>query len=187
MAEGDAEYKKHQASDWRALISDAVRVLWPDFSNLARWIEAQVNAESAGDPRAESSAGAVGLLQLMPGTAAEMGVTNPYDPDQNLRGSIGYLKKQFVALDEIPAPLDRLLWSFAAYNCGRGFLDFNGGPINTCLELAKADEPRDWWRYDVGRYWLMHRDLVFRGLRPDYRQVWGYIKRIRAYYDWGHL
>lgn len=176
-----------RASNWRALILDAARDLWPDLSNLPRWIEAQCNAESGGDPAVVSPAGAIGLLQLMPDTATEMGVTRPSDPDQNIRGGIGYLKRQFVALDEIPTPLDRLLWSFAAYNCGRGFIDFNGGVVNTCLELAKADEPRDWWRYDVGRHWLMHRDLVFRGLRPDYRQVWAYVKRIRAYYDGGQL
>ena len=176
---------KYQASDWRPLITESIRVLWPDFPNVERWIEAQVSAESAGDPAAVSPVGAAGLLQLMPGTAGEMGVTDPINPEQNLKGGIGYLRKQFLALGEIPSSLDRLLWAFAAYNCGRGYLDFNGGPINTCLELAKADEPRDWWRYDTGRYWLMHRDLVLRGMRPDYRQVWAYVKRIRAYYEGG--
>jgi soluble lytic murein transglycosylase-like protein len=176
----DGSASARGAADWRALIEEAVALLWPDLPDDWRWILAQCQVESAGDPRAVSPAGAQGLLQLMPATAAKMGVENPFDPAQNLRGGIAYLKRQYGALAEVPAHVDRLLWSFAAYNGGRGYLDFNGAPANTCLELAKRDEPRSWSRWDVGRYWLMHRDLVVRGHRPDYRQIWHYVDRIRS-------
>lgn len=53
-------------------------------------VRAVIAAESAGNPRAVSSAGAVGLMQLMPGTAAALGV-NPWEPLDNLRGGIAYL------------------------------------------------------------------------------------------------
>ncbi len=171
---------RHSAADWRALIDQALAVLWPDLPDGWRWIVAQVQVESAGDPGAVSPVGALGLLQLMPATAAELGVSSPLDPSQNLSGGIRYLRAQYQALREVPAHVDRLLWSFAAYNAGRGYLDFNGGPVNTCLELASRDEPGSWWRWDVGRYWLMHRDCVVRGRHPDYRQAWQYVARIRA-------
>jgi hypothetical protein len=172
--------ERHSAADWRALVDEALAVLWPDLPDGWRWIIAQVQVESAGDPRAVSRVGAMGLLQLMPATASELGVSKPLDPTQNLSGGIRYLRAQYQALHEVPEHLDRLLWSFAAYNAGRGYLDFNGGAVNTCLELAARDEPAIWWRWDVGRYWLMHRDLVVRGRYPDYRQAWTYVARIRA-------
>jgi len=171
---------RHSAASWRGLVDEALAVLWPDLPDGWRWILAQIQVESAGDPQAASPVGAQGLLQLMPGTAAELGVTNPYDPTQNLRGGIDYLHRQYLALHEVPAHLDRLLWSFAAYNGGRGYIDFNGGPANTALELAHRDEPGSWWRWDVGRYWLMHRQCMVRGRYPDYRQIWQYVERIRS-------
>ncbi len=167
------------AADWRGLIEEMLASLWAGLPDGWRWILAQVQVESAGDPRAVSSAGAMGLLQLMPATASELGVSNPFDPAQNLSGGIRYLFTQYNALHEIPTHLDRLLWSLAAYNGGRGYLDFNGGPANTCLELAARDEPGAWWRWDVGRYWLMHRECIVRGHYPDYQQIWQYVSRIR--------
>ena len=53
-----------------------------------------VSQESGFDPNARSGAGAVGLTQLMPGTAAALGVTNPLDPAQSLQGGAKYLRQQ---------------------------------------------------------------------------------------------
>ena len=170
----------HSARDWQPLIVEALTVIWPGLPDGWRWILAQCQIESAGDPRATSPVGAQGLLQLMPATAAELGVENAFDPGQNLRGGITYLRRQYDALAEVPGHVDRLLWSFAAYNGGRGYLDFNGAPANSCLELAKRDEPHLWSCWGVGRYWLMHRDLVVHGHRPDYLQIWRYVDRIRS-------
>jgi hypothetical protein len=168
----------HGAADWRLLIEQSLVVLWPDLPDGWRWIVAQCQVESGGDPRAVSPAGAIGLLQLMPATAVEMGVLNSFDPAQNLQGGIKYLRRQYEALHHVLFHADRLCWSFAAYNAGRGYIDFDGGPVNTCLELARRDCPGEWWKWKVGRYWLMHRDLVVRGRRPDYLQVWNYVARI---------
>ena len=61
-------------------------------------VRAVVAAESAGNPRAVSSAGAIGLMQLMPGTAASLGV-DPWQPRENLRGGISYLGSLLRAFD----------------------------------------------------------------------------------------
>jgi len=55
--------------------------------------ESLVAAESAFDSSAVSSAGARGLAQLMPATARALGVTDPFDPEQNLRGGAKYLSQ----------------------------------------------------------------------------------------------
>ncbi len=67
--------------------------------------------ESSFDPRSRSSAGAIGIAQFMPSTAASMGV-NPYDPTSSIRGAARYL-------DQLGYRKNRLR-AFAAYNAGPG-------------------------------------------------------------------
>jgi soluble lytic murein transglycosylase-like protein len=80
-----------------------------------------VKQESGFNPSAGSGAGAKGLTQLMPGTAAGLGVTNVLDPVQNLNGGAKYLKQQ---LDAFGGDVTKAL---AAYNAGPGAVQRFGG------------------------------------------------------------
>ena len=80
-----------------------------------------VEQESNFDPNAGSPAGAQGLTQLMPATAASLGVTNVHDPVQALEGGAKYLRRQ---LDRFGGDVARAL---AAYNAGPGAVERFGG------------------------------------------------------------
>lgn len=91
----------------------------------ARLVVALVAVESNWDSRAVSPAGARGLGQLMPGTAAGLGV-DPDDPDANLDGTIRHLSFLLGRYAAFP-PQARYERSIAAYNAGAGAVDRYGG------------------------------------------------------------
>jgi len=82
-----------------------------------------VKAESDGNPKALSHAGAQGLMQLMPATANGLGVADSYKPDQNVRGGSTYLDSLLVRYH------DNLALALAAYNAGPEAVDkYHGIP-----------------------------------------------------------
>lgn len=82
---------------------------------------AVIGIESAGRKDAVSSAGAVGLMQLIPATAERFGVTDSTDPAQNIKGGVAYLSWLLKEFDNDP------LMVLAAYNAGEGAVRRNGG------------------------------------------------------------
>lgn len=92
-------------------LDDDLVALAHEHGVAAALVRAVIAAESAGNPRAVSSAGAIGLMQLMPGTAAALGV-NPWLPRDNLRGGITYLASLLRAFD------DDTRLALIAYNAG---------------------------------------------------------------------
>ena len=145
------------------------------FGIPAAWIQAVMRAESAGDVRATSSADAMGLMQIMPDTWAELRVRHrlgrdPYDPRDNILAGAAYLREMY----------DRYGWPgfLAAYNAGprryeeylagrplpaetRAYVaalvpSFGGGDLPGAITVAAAD-PRAWTR---GPLFVAHADNI---------------------------
>ena len=82
----------------------------------------QIQQESGWNPNAVSPAGAQGLGQLMPGTAADLGVSDPFDPAQNLDGAARYMRQMYDRFGD---------WglSLQAFNAGPGNVEKYGGNV----------------------------------------------------------
>jgi len=102
-------------------------------------VMAVVGVESGFQPQAVSPKGAQGLMQLMPGTARNLGVTDPFDPAANLDGGSRYLSSLVARYD------GDLTKALAAYNAGMGAVARHGG-------VPPYAETRKYVRKVLGRY-----------------------------------
>ncbi|STZ08544.1 Soluble lytic murein transglycosylase precursor [Moraxella caprae] len=110
-------------------------------------VKAIIHTESAFNPNARSPVGAMGLMQLMPGTARDMGVSNAWDPVQNIEGGVKYLawlQRQFRNRDYV----------VAAYNAGLGNVRKHGGipPFRETQNYVRSVNSRyaSLYRHDTG-------------------------------------
>ena len=148
-----------------------------------RLLASQVYQESRFDPGAESWAGAGGLMQLMPGTAADLSLENINDPAGNLRAGTSYLMKLWENWAEIPDSTQRIKFVMASYNCGLGH-------VRDAQRLAEAfDEDPNIWDDKVEDYILKLSSREFFS-RPEARygflrgrEPYLYVKEIFLRYD----
>ena len=124
--------------------ADAIRAASVEYGVDEAFLRAIIHAESAFNPRALSLKGAQGLMQLMPGTAGDMGVLDAFDTGQNIRGGARYLAlllRDFGGNERLAA---------AAYNAGPGAVQrYNGVPpyAETQVYVQRVDTLRK--RYEA--------------------------------------
>ena len=129
-----------------------------------RWWKSQSMAESELDPFAKSPVGAQGLMQLMPATAADLGVRNPYDPEANIQGGIKYDKWLTRYWRKIESADDLRDFLFASYNAGPG-------------HILKAN------RKSGGKKWETTAAFLPSVTGKHAKETIGYVKRIHRYYN----
>jgi soluble lytic murein transglycosylase-like protein len=95
------------------------------------FVRAVIQAESGFNPNARSVKGAMGLMQLMPHTAAEYHVTNAYDPVQNIRAGVAYLKSLLTRFN------DNIALALAAYNAGPKAVEKYGNTVPPYRETRR--------------------------------------------------
>lgn len=166
-------------SDYDELLREHAPIVGYDW----RLIAAQTYQESRFKPRARSWAGARGLMQLMPRTGRELGVRDPWDPEQNIIGGITYLEWMDRAWrEEITDPEERVKFVLASYNAGRGHvLDAQRLARRAGADATQWEQVAPWMLQLSRR--AVYRDPIVRhgfcrGLEPVL-----YVSHILARYD----
>jgi soluble lytic murein transglycosylase-like protein len=115
------ENRKNPNTASRGEINDLISKYSEQAGLDEDFVKAVINQESGFNPNATSKCGAMGLMQLMPGTAQGLGVTNAYDPEQNIQGGTKYLKGLMDRFDNNKS------LALAAYNAGPNAVKKYGG------------------------------------------------------------
>lgn len=149
--------------DWRLLVSQAVQ-------------------ESRLDPAAKSSYGAEGLMQIMPATAKDLGVKDPWDPEQSIVGGTKYMRQLIDRFaDEGVELKDQVRFALAAYNVGMGHVD----DARTLADKEGLDQNR-WFQNVEKSLLLLEKPRFYKTARYGYcrgHEPVGYVSQIQARYD----
>lgn len=97
-----------------------IKTLAPEIDWDWRLLASQVYQESRFDPHATAWTGASGLMQLMPSTGEDLGITDLTIPEKSLEGGVKYLGQLSQSFGSVPDSVQRIKFTLASYNCGLG-------------------------------------------------------------------
>ena len=154
----------------------------------ARLICALIVQESGFDEKAESSVGALGLTQLMPNTAKELGVQDPFDANQNIAGATRHLRMLYNAFPESPHEHRHRL-VLASYNGGLGRVR----DAQALVRYHKTGDPLLWEPVSITlsqltkQHAAMHREVWESGKPPHgyfegANETLAHVERVMRYY-----
>lgn len=172
-------FRRRVKSDLYSLTGERISPYDELFKKYARSINwdwrllaSLVYQESRFEPQVQSWADAKGLMQIMPATAEELGIDDPNDPEQSLRGGTKYLDQLSRNFTDIPDSLERLKLTMAAFNCGLGHV----------LDARRLAEKRgldpDIWEENVAEMIL---SLSYPKNYRDPVVYYGYVSGIEPY------
>lgn len=143
-----------------------------------RLVASQIYQESKFDTKAKSWAGARGLMQIMPATARDLNLNDPYNPRESIRAGTDYLKYLEQFWDEIPDSTERIKFILASYNTGVGH-------VKDAQRLAKKfGKPTNRWTNGVDEFMLLkakpkyYNDPVVKYGYSRGTEPYDYVKKI---------
>lgn len=146
-----------------------------------RLLAAMSYTESGFDPNALSGAGARGLMQLMPTTARQLGVTDPYSPEQNVEAGARLLRQLLQTFSDIRDNHERIKFALAAYNGGIGH-------VRDAMALARKHN-RNTQRWDEVREFILllsrpeyYRDPIVKYGYMIGKETYDYVSLVAARY-----
>jgi len=179
LRSGDVRADKNgQLSPW----DDTFRAVAKEVGLDWRLLVAQCFQESRFNPQARSPYGAMGLMQLLEGTAQEMGIQDPMNPTQSIQAGARYLKKMVRRYEKRGLPLkEAVRFGLAAYNVGAGHVD----DARKLAEALGKDKNR-WFGHVADALPLLSRPRHFRNARYGYcrgEEPKRYVSEIQTRYD----
>lgn len=148
-----------------------------------RLLASVVYQESRFDPSAESWAGAMGLLQIMPETANDLGLADPSDPAASLEAGSRYLDQLYQRFAHIPDSVQAQKFALASYNCGYGHvLDAQRLAARAGLDSTRYDRATEIYLLKLGEYQYYSRPEVRYGPVRG-REPYHYVRQIFARYQ----
>jgi len=159
---------KQQISPYDDLVKKYAKSINWDW----RLIASQIYQEYKLDTRVSSWAEASGLMQLMPSTAEELGVTNRADPEQSIKGGTKYLKELWSNFEHVKDSVQRIKFTMASYNCGLYHV------IDAQNLAHEKGFKKDMWDDNV-------ENIVLNLNKPDYYNhpvvKYGYVRGLEPY------
>lgn len=160
---------------------DLAREMGARFAIDWRLILAQMYKESRFNPRAVSWSGARGLMQVMPQTGVELGVSDLFDPRQNLRAGVTYLVRLINSFEPGLSRRQRIRFALAAYNAGIGH-------VRDARRLAwrLGYDPNRWFGHVERAMRLLEQPAYYRHARYGYcrgSETVQYVSEIQSKYE----